>query len=375
MQFISNEIYNLEVILHITYYVIKLESGMARSGILYSDVCRAAEKIRQSGNMPTVDNVRQEMGDTGSKSTIAPMLKRWKEENYEQQKVLNSGLPESILNAVRGAYELIKAEAALDINDLKSRHQEELDKVKEDLVKMKEAAELLAKQKEELTKQLTSESTEKNCLLQERQSSKLQLASLESENAGMQNRISDSEIQLKALHQQLNSSSAQFEHYQQQSAIQRTEERHAFESRINRLEQDLKLVKLSNTELQNTSTKQLAEIQQLMSSQSRMKEIAQVQLEELSILENLQQKTQFELDETKAINNRLTQTLETNQEKLKETLIALAIAGEKQEQFKQQLKQYERIKSQSEQEQLELIKTILLQQQLSISNSKTPKNE
>jgi hypothetical protein len=51
---------------------------MARAGILYSDVARAATELAAKGEAATVDNVRKMMGDTGSKSTIAPMLKRGK---------------------------------------------------------------------------------------------------------------------------------------------------------------------------------------------------------------------------------------------------------------------------------------------------------
>jgi hypothetical protein len=75
---------------------------MARAGILYSDVARAATELAAKGEAATVDNVRKMMGDTGSKSTIAPMLKRWKEEHQDEAQAAKSGLPESILNAVRG---------------------------------------------------------------------------------------------------------------------------------------------------------------------------------------------------------------------------------------------------------------------------------
>ncbi|MFZ6686457.1 DNA-binding protein [Undibacterium sp. SXout11W] len=350
-----------------------MELIMARSGILFSDVCRAAETIQQSGNSPTVDNVRQAMGNTGSKSTIAPMLKHWKEKNHEQKKAINSGLPESILNAVRGAYELIKTETAIEISELNIQHQKELHDARENFAQIKHEAELLANQKEELTTLLSSASAEKVSLLQERQDDKLQIATLESENRGMLKRISDSEAQLKALHQQLNSSRIQFEHYQQASAAQRNEERQSFESRISRLEQDLKIAKRSNVELQNLSATQAAEIQQLTNSQFRMKDIAQVQLQELSTLDHLQQKTQFQLDEANASNDRLMQTLEVSQTKLNATQISLAVAMEKQEQCRQQLRQCELIMNKSEQERLELIKTILLQQQMAADNSNTSK--
>ena len=53
---------------------------MGRAGILYSDVARVATQLVEAGNLPTVDTVRAALGGTGSKSTIAPYLKRWKAE-------------------------------------------------------------------------------------------------------------------------------------------------------------------------------------------------------------------------------------------------------------------------------------------------------
>ena len=56
---------------------------MGRAGILYADVKQAAAKLLALGKNPTVDSVREELGSTGSKSTIAPLLKRWKAEQQE----------------------------------------------------------------------------------------------------------------------------------------------------------------------------------------------------------------------------------------------------------------------------------------------------
>ena len=51
---------------------------MARAGIIYSHVAKAAAALVAEGKNPTVDTIRAALGDTGSKSTIAPLLKRWK---------------------------------------------------------------------------------------------------------------------------------------------------------------------------------------------------------------------------------------------------------------------------------------------------------
>lgn len=55
---------------------------MARAGVTYHDVVKAAEAIKSQRQEPTVDRVREHLG-TGSKSTIAPLLKRWRSDNGE----------------------------------------------------------------------------------------------------------------------------------------------------------------------------------------------------------------------------------------------------------------------------------------------------
>jgi DNA repair exonuclease SbcCD ATPase subunit len=57
---------------------------MARAGINEIHVFQAADRLRGQNVNPTVDNVRRELGDTGSRTTINNHLKRWRE-NSEQR--------------------------------------------------------------------------------------------------------------------------------------------------------------------------------------------------------------------------------------------------------------------------------------------------
>lgn len=99
---------------------------MARAGILYSDVAKAAAKLAADGKNPTVDSVREALGGTGSKSTIAPLLKRWKTEHQEQVVQAEAGLPPSLLTAVKGLHQHMQAEFAQQLEEAKRRHAETL---------------------------------------------------------------------------------------------------------------------------------------------------------------------------------------------------------------------------------------------------------
>jgi hypothetical protein len=68
---------------------------MARSGILYSDVAKAASQLTELGHPVTVDNVRKMLGDTGSKSTIAPYLRQWRENHALESESSRLKLPPS----------------------------------------------------------------------------------------------------------------------------------------------------------------------------------------------------------------------------------------------------------------------------------------
>lgn len=82
---------------------------MARIGVSYFDIAQAAETIRHRGDEPTVDRVREELG-TGSKSTIAPLLKRWKSETGNAQHDA-TGLPQDLLDALKALHVRVQEDA------------------------------------------------------------------------------------------------------------------------------------------------------------------------------------------------------------------------------------------------------------------------
>ena len=74
---------------------------MARSGVSYFDVEKAASTLLAAGTNPTVDSVRAELGHTGSRTTINKYLKDWRENRHDlkdSQTLLNEYLTEIIGN-------------------------------------------------------------------------------------------------------------------------------------------------------------------------------------------------------------------------------------------------------------------------------------
>ncbi len=98
---------------------------MARGGIYKSEVLRARDKLLALGRYPSVDAVRQELGNTGSKTTIQRYLKEIEEEEGGKagSKV---AISEALQDLVARLAERLNMEADARIADLTAKHAGEL---------------------------------------------------------------------------------------------------------------------------------------------------------------------------------------------------------------------------------------------------------
>ena len=132
------------------YYVIRYvkhkEAGMARAGVTELDVHKAATHLMEKDINPTVDAVREILG-TGSKSTIAPLLKEWKERNGSWVSEQKTGLPSGLITVVKGLYEGMQSEAAEQILEAQDRATQAAE---QSAIKLKKLAQRLTDTQEEL---------------------------------------------------------------------------------------------------------------------------------------------------------------------------------------------------------------------------------
>ncbi|MBK4737860.1 DNA-binding protein [Noviherbaspirillum pedocola] len=212
---------------------------MARAGILYSDVAKAAAQLAADGKNPTVDGVREALGRTGSKSTITPLLKRWKTEHQSEIEQVEAGLPPSLLAAVKGLYQHMEDEFAQRLKQARQAHDDALCAAAEREEKLRTECGAARTTNAALTEDL-AHTRQALAQLQERHHAQsVTLATVEAENAGLQQRLADRAAEVDTLDRLLSQARAQFEHYHEATAAQRAEERQGYERRIARLEQDL----------------------------------------------------------------------------------------------------------------------------------------
>jgi chromosome segregation ATPase len=211
---------------------------MARAGILYSDVAQAATKLAADDKNPTVDNVREILG-TGSKSTIAPLLKRWKAEHEDQVSAIDTGLPHELLQVVKGLYELVQHNANIKIEEIQASMDAATIESTSQLTATRDAATALMKERDDLLMQLSQERS----LLEKLEGSNhaLQLACTKTKAnlEGLSQRLTDRQTEVDNLHRQLDQARTQFEHYQASIAAQRADERQQAEQTRTRFENDM----------------------------------------------------------------------------------------------------------------------------------------
>ena len=237
---------------------------MARAGILYSDVVRAATELLAAGKTVTVDNVRKAMGDTGSKSTIAPYLKQWKESQEGEARLQQAGLPEGLLNQVKALYVTLKEDAALHMQAQEAEFAEK----EADFASQRAAWQAEQQQLHATTEQLRTElaewrqsarDAEKQCAHMSKS-----LQQLQAEHQALTQRFTDKEQQLTELKQQNTQQIRQFEHLQQAALTQRQEERASFEARSSQLEAQLQQARQQQQALQEQFARQSSEQSSLM---------------------------------------------------------------------------------------------------------------
>lgn len=212
---------------------------MARAGILYSHVTTAATQLVAAGKNPTVDSVREQLGGTGSKSTIAPLLKQWKAQHHGDVAAAGAGVPLELLEAVKGVYERMQADAQQQVELARTEHQAAQDAVLEQLSQCQVHEGMVSQAAAALSVELAQTKEVLAHLQGTYQAEQITVATLRSDNDGMERCLSDRAAEVKALVEQLAQGHAQFEHYQVAIGAQRLEDRQAYERQVGRLEKDL----------------------------------------------------------------------------------------------------------------------------------------
>lgn len=290
---------------------------MARPGVTYTEVATAADRLVSEGQSPTIDRIREAVGG-GSKSTLAPLLKRWRATQEGDGEGRAVGLPTALVEAVKALYEQVEQGAdhriAVAQQDFTAAHE-----------KLQQALAAADKQIAELT----GRRDEVTQLLEavEAQNQQLQQALAEAEKGAVKReaqlstatiRIDELKAALAEARQENRDIRGHFEHYQQRIAEDRERERANTRALTQQLEGQLAQVtrELTAAEeaLADVRSARIQDQEQLM----ELREAVQGLQHEVALkkqgIENLTQRYQTATEENQALarqNEVLQQTVNT----------------------------------------------------------------
>lgn len=268
---------------------------MARPGIRYLDVARAATQLKEQGLNPTVAEVRKTLNNTGSNSTISRHLREWEEKqglSLEAEK----GIPAALLTVVRGLYEALNEEASEKLQAAEQVLQQKSQVLEAKLSETNAANKALQNTYNQLSKDKTLLQDEVQVLQAKQQATQENLVAQKSECQALSARLEDRLKEIERLSKQITHAQDNLEHYRETFRQQRLEELQTYESKISKLERErdeqIKILSKLNCQLSEKNK----EVEQLSTTHEMLKNNYDVMLERKLTQDKLMQKIQCNYD-------------------------------------------------------------------------------
>jgi hypothetical protein len=205
---------------------------MARIGVDYSHVCKAALELLEDKQPLTVDNVRIRLGGTGSKSTIAPLLKRWKAENLASAARAQTGLPPDLLQSVQRLYEAVQHRFHEDLAAAEITATARIDEVEAQNIVMQRQREECEGQRVQLQDELSNTAARLVAVHDELVAERITRAEHDLSYVSLQQRFDERASEVAHLREQIMQTRQQFDHFQAASQFRWEEERKRNETKL-----------------------------------------------------------------------------------------------------------------------------------------------
>ncbi len=214
---------------------------MARAGIYKSDVVNARAALVAKGVYPSIDAVRIEMGNTGSKVTIHRYLKEIEEENG------GSALPrvavsEAIQDLVSRLSERLSEEADARVTELQTKQTEQQRLSQEAATSLKTELQTTRQQLEQTQRTLADEKTNHGKTNEVLSAKTLTSTQLAQQVNDLQERLAGEERHRQSLEEKHQHAHQALEHFRQASKEQREQEQRKHEQQVQYFQAELKKV-------------------------------------------------------------------------------------------------------------------------------------
>jgi chromosome segregation ATPase len=238
---------------------------MARPGVTYNDVTKAALELTGQGKLPTIDNIRQILG-TGSSSTIAPHLRTWKAKQGETQLIASKEkLPEDFVALMKGLWERVLQEAQTQISMIEQHADKNLSELKQQIENLVQENKYLQQQCNLSSQKEQQLANDKLALEQAITQCQNELIALQAESKTFQQRLVDKQDRIDEVQRLNQQTQNNLEHYRESAREQRLKEQQQHEQQIKYFEQSTRQYLRENNQLR----------EQLQDIQEKFKQIQQ----------------------------------------------------------------------------------------------------
>jgi DNA repair exonuclease SbcCD ATPase subunit len=265
---------------------------MARGGINKAVVQKARTALLARGEYPSIDAVRVELGNTGSKTTIHRYLKELEAADSGRGAV-PLVLSEQLANLVNQLADQLHEEAQAVV----AGERELLGRERIDYQQRIRKAESRIQQLEGQTaldaERFQATDHELQQLRELRQQAEVENARLQQANRDLEDRLKDRDAQIHSLEEKHRHARNTLEHYRQASKEQREQEQRRHESQVQQLQQEIRqlqqtlIVKQDElTQLNRDNARLLTEARQLHRDQQAQQRLLDQKAQALEVLQS-----------------------------------------------------------------------------------------
>ncbi|MHC8366595.1 DNA-binding protein [Pseudomonas sp. ZT5P21] len=286
---------------------------MARGGINKAVVQTARLAILARGEHPSIDAVRIEMGNTGSKTTIHRYLKEL-DDGIEPAAHSSEPIDDELAGLVSRIAQRLKEQAQEPIDQARAQFEQQRKALEIQLTDSQEANSELQQQYELQTLALTQESDTLQNTLSMLQTEQTRNAGLNQALADFELRLQDKDEQIRSLEEKHLHARDALEHYRNAVKEQREQEQRRHEGQVQQIQMELR-------QAQQSALVRQDEITQLHRDNERLLTENRGTLRELSLLQEQLKQTHTRQDQLLEQVNRIDSERTLLQERLRAALL------------------------------------------------------
>jgi chromosome segregation ATPase len=280
---------------------------MARAGIYKSEVVRARNNLLAMGRYPSIDAIRGELGNTGSKGTIHRYLKE-----IEEEEGGNTGTQVAVSEAIQDLAarlaERLHEEADQRLAALTGKHKAEIAALSDTITALRNEVESFRSQSERQAVELVAEKAAHTETLAALQDEKMVRAQMAQRIQDMEGQLAKEEAHRVSLEEKHQHAREALEHFRTAAKEQREQDQRQFEQQIQFLQGELRSAKETGNAKQQELIRSHEDNARLSSDQAHLRsELHRLETEARS-LRTTRERLAASEQKNQQLEERLTQT-------------------------------------------------------------------